>query len=268
MRAVRLARRRASLAGCLGVFALAACGPGAVESAEDVVEAAIERHGGDAFDRVSIRWDFREIPFGLDRDGGVFRYQRLVPDDQGRPVLQVMENEGTWIEQGGQRIGVDDQARRSIETAVNSVVYLGFLPFRLDDEGVQLEDLGTSELEGREYRKIGVTFGPEDGGRDWEDRFVYWFRDGDWALDYLAYWEATDPPTTRFRRAINRREVNGLVIQDYENYTADGIVEAPEGIAVAEYDRLFEEGQLRLVSMIEFENVRVTPEPEFPEATP
>lgn len=225
-----------------------------VETPEQVVRASIERHGGRAFDGVAIRWDFREVPFEVYRDRGRFRYQRTVTDPRGQSIVQVMENEGTWIEVGGTRQEVDADEVRRIESAVNSVVYLGFLPFRLDDPAVRMADLGTSEVEGRTYRKVEVTFDQDGGGRDWRDRFVYWFRDGEWTLDYLAYWEAVDPPVTRFRRAINRREVGGILVQDYENFSADDPT-----VDIADYDRLLNEGGLTLVSMVEFDEVRVEP---------
>jgi len=250
-------RVRMILASCLLFLALAACRQG-VETPEQVVRASIERHGGDVFNQVAIRWDFREVPFEVHLDRGRFRYQRTVEDPTGRPVVQVMENEGTWIEIDGARQEVDADEARRIETAVNSVVYFGFLPFRLEDDAVRLADLGVSELDGRSYRKIEVTFEQEGGGRDWQDRFIYWFREGDWTLDYLAYDEAVDPPVSRFRRAINRREVGGIIVQDYENYTA------LEALAdIADYDRVFEEGGVRLVSMVEFDDPQVLPGEAF-----
>lgn len=227
------------------------------DPAREIVEASIERHGGaDAFEDIRIQWDFRDVPFEVVRDDGRFHYQRTVMDSLGRPVVQVMENEGTWIEVDGERREVDDATRRSIETAVNSVVYFGFLPFRLDDPSVQLRDLGTAELEGEPYRKIEVTFAQEGGGRDWDDRFLYWFHTEDDTLDYLAYREQNEARTTRFRRAVNRREVGPLLLQDYENYTMEGGIDD-----IADYDRLFEAGELTLVSMVEFDDVQIDPAP-------
>jgi len=240
---------------CLRFFLLALVLAGcqqAVESPEQVIQASIERHGGQSFDRVVIRWDFRDVPFEIYRDRGLYRYQRTVTDPSGEVVVQVMENTGTWVEVDGERREVDADAARRIESAVNSVVYLGFLPFRLDDPAVRLADLGSAEMAGEVYRKIEVSFEQTGGGRDWQDRFVYWFRDGDWTLDYLAYWEAVDPPVTRFRRAVNRREVGGVLVQDYENYRAEDL-----SIDIADYDRLFEAGGMTLVSMVEFDNLRV-----------
>jgi hypothetical protein len=225
-----------------------------VETPEDVIRAAIDRYGGDAFDQVAVRWEFRGVPFEVHRDRGLFRYQRTVADSLGRAHVEVMENDGTWIEVDGVRQEVDEATVRRIESAVNSTVYLGFLPFRLDDSAVRLQDLGTGEVAGESYRKIQVTFQEDGGGRDWQDRFVYWFREGDWTLDYLAYWEAVDPPVTRFRRAMNRREVGGIVVQDYENFTAED-----DAVDISDYDRLFEEGRLTLVSVIEFDEVNVEP---------
>lgn len=247
------------------IVATAACGAGTVETAEDVVTAAIERHGGDRFDQVSIRWEFRSVPFGLDRDDGRFRYSRVMLDEQEIDILQVIGNDGTWIEVNGVPQELDASTRPTVESEINATVYLGFLPFRLDDAAVRMTDLGTAELEGRLYRKVEVSFEEDGGGRGWENRFVYWFRDGEWTLDYFAYAEPTTPPTTRFRRAVNPREIGGLLIQDYENYAVDGPAAESPDFDIADYDRLFEEGQVRLVSMVEFENVRVSDVPVFPE---
>lgn len=243
--------RRLALLAVLSA-GLVACQAGSPGGPAEIVAASIDRHGGDGFDRVHVTWDFRGVPFEVIRYDGSFRYQRTVEDSLGSPVVEVMQNEGSWTEADGQRRELDPQSRARLETAVNSVVYFGFLPFHLDDPPVRATDLGTGELEGEPYRKIEVTFEQEGGGADWEDRFIYWFHEVDGTLDYLAYREAADVETTRFRRAVNRREIGGLLVQDYENYTGD-----PDVGDVADYDRLFEAGRLRLVSMVEFDNLAV-----------
>jgi hypothetical protein len=226
----------------------------ALDGPEAVVAQSIQAHGGQAFDRVHVRWGFRGIPFEVIRDNGRFRYQRTVSDSLGQAIVEVMENEGSWIEVGGTRQEVDPQRRARLETAVNSVVFFGFLPFKLDDPPVRATDLGSAMVAGQPYRKIQVTFRREGGGPDWEDRHILWFHETDHTLDYLAYREVADVETTRFRRAINRRQVGGILLQDYENYTGDPDVED-----VANYDQLFEGGGLRLVSMVEFDDLEIRP---------
>ncbi len=247
-----LVTRRLALLAVLSAGLVSACQVGSPGGPAEIVAASIDRHGGDGFDRVHLTWDFRGVPFEVIRYDGSFRYQRTVEDSLGSPVVEVIQNEGSWVEVDGERRELDPQSRARLETAVNSVVYFGFLPFHLDDPPVRATDLGTGELAGEPYRKIGITFEQEGGGPDWEDRFIYWFHEVDGQLDYLAYREAADVETTRFRRAVNRREIGGLLVQDYENYTGD-----PDVGDVADYDRLFEAGRLRLVSMVEFENLAV-----------
>jgi hypothetical protein len=225
-----------------------------VDTPLEVVRASIDFHGGDTFESSSIHWTFRDIPYEVHRSDGLFRHQRTVADSLGREVVEVMGNEGIWVEVDGLRSEADQARQDAIVSAVNPTVYLGFLPFKLDDSAVHLADLGSATVEGRLYRRIEATFTEEGGGQGWENRFVFWFRDGEWSLDYLAYDEPGDPRVTRFRRAINRRDVGGIVVQDYENYTDD-----PETGDIVDYDRRFEEGALRLVSMVEFEEVEVLP---------
>lgn len=221
--------------------------------AEEIVSRAIEHYGGERFDRIEIDFRMREHDFRLVRDDGRYLYERTGINDEGAMVREVMDNDGTyrWVE--GVRDPLTESERASVETAVNSVVYFGFLPFRLDDPAVRLDHLGTAELEGHTYDKVEVTFEAEGGGRDWEDRFIYWFDPEEGTLDYLAYRYHTGEGGTRFRKAVNRREVGGIIVQDYENYTAD-----PEIEDVAEYDRWFEEGRLTLVSEVRLEDVDVS----------
>jgi hypothetical protein len=64
-------------------------------------------------------------------------------------------------------------------------------------------------------------------------------------MDYLAY--ASGGP--RFRKAIKREKVDGVVFQDYENY------EIPDStLSVFNYDKAFLEGRARLLSKIEQQN--------------
>lgn len=244
-----------ALAFALALGPVAGCtGPG---PAARTVERAIERHGGDAYRAGEITFSFRGTPFRIEQSDGRFRYERRYTDEAGRAVREILSNEGVALEVDGEAVLVDAAERDRIATAVNSVVYFGFLPYRLTDPAVRLRDLGDARVDGEPYRKVEVTFRPEGGGIDWEDRFVYWFHAEDHTLDYLAYRYHRDGGGTRFRRAFNRRTVGGILVQDYENYAA------PEPVAdIADYDRLFEEGRLEVISVVALEDLVVDGDPE------
>ena len=133
------------------------------------------------------------------------------------------------------------------------------LPFQLGDPAVTARYLGEETLDGEPYHRVEVTFEQEGGGRDWEDRYLYWFHIDEGTLDYFAYRYTMGEGGTRCRRAVNRRTVEGILIQDYENLVAPGLED------IAEYGRAFEEGRLEWVSDVVLENVSVEPPPEgFP----
>ncbi len=243
---------RLGLAIALGALVVTgACEP-AAESPERIVDSAIERHGGDLFENSLIRFDFRGDDYEVIQDGGAFSYRRSYTDDTGRTIVEGMDNDGTWREVDGQPVPLDADARAEVELTVNSTIYFQFLPFRLRDPAVQLRRLESTVVSGEPYEKIEVTFLEEGGGEDWEDRFLYWFHQDDHTLDYMAYRYDRGGGGTRFRRAVNRREVGGLLLQDYENYTAD-----PEVDDIADYDRLWEAGAVDFLSMIEIDAVEV-----------
>jgi len=223
---------------------------------ERVVHDAIEAHGGERFRALQLEFDFRGTPFLVVYDDGLFVFERRTTGPDGRTVVDRMDNDGTTRTVNGTPVDLAPQDLASLETAVNSVVYFALLPWRLQDPAVHLRDLGDAELDGEPYRKIEVTFEPDGGGRDWEDQFVYWFHRDTHMLDFMAYRYHTGEGGTRFRRAVNRREIGGIVLQDYENFAAEGDLDD-----VAAYDELYRTGGLRLVSLVELEAVRISVPP-------
>lgn len=146
-----------------------------------------------------------------------------------------------------------EQDSLSWSSTFTSVPYFAVLPFRLQDPAVDAKWLGMEDVNGIEYDKIEVTFEQEGGGRDWEDRFVYWFRRNGRTMDYLAYRFGDAPDDTRFREAKNIRTVGGIRFADYNNY----VYESP-GLDIAVYDSLFEAGVLERVSTVDLDNVSVS----------
>ena len=238
-------------ASCLSVLLLLVLVACDEQPGEAILDRAIERHGGEVLDHAVVEFDFRDAHFIVRRDGGTFQYERHYTDSTGT-VREVLNNDEVIREVDGERVSLPEDERRQVETAVNSVVYFALLPYFLDDPAVQPRYLGTTTIDGEPYHEIEVTFRQEGGGRDWEDRFVYWIQRERSTMDYLAYRFHVDGGGTRFRKAYNIRTVGGVRFADYENYTSERI-----GTAIEEYDSWPDD--LRLVSTIELDNVDVRP---------
>jgi hypothetical protein len=245
--------RSSPFAPLLAFFCLLAgmAGCDTEDPAREVVGESIQAHGGEYFQDVEIRFRFRDADFSVVRQNGRFHYERVRQDGSNR-IREWMTNEETAREVNGTPVEMTDEEVAQVETGINSVVYFGLLPFHLLDPAVQHADLGRAEIDGAPYRVIEVTFQEDGGGPDWEDRFVYWFHEDDRTLDYLAYRYYRDGGGTRFRKAVNRRVVGGLVIQDYENFTATEEVDD-----IARYPDLMDRDQLDLVSYVALEEVSV-----------
>ncbi|GIV57466.1 MAG: hypothetical protein KatS3mg042_0379 [Rhodothermaceae bacterium] len=232
---------------------LAACAGGPPDP-QAIVDAAIATHGGDVLRHAVVEFDFRGKHFRITRDGGRFQYERLYTDSTGA-VREVLNNDELYREVDGRRVDLTEKERLKMEEDVNSVVYFALLPFPLNDPAVQKRYLGATTIRGEPYHEVEITFRPEGGGRDYQDRFVYWFHRDRATMDYLAYFYYTNVTGSRFREAYNVRTVGGVRFADYHNYKADSV-----GVEdVEHYDTLFEEGRLTHVSDIVLENVRVTP---------
>ena len=220
-----------------------------------IVDRAIDAHGGDHLNQVKIEFDFRGRRFTIMLDGGLFQYQREWQDSTGQ-IRDVLNNDGVYREVDGRRIEPTPELRRSIESGVNSVCYFVLLPFRLNDPAVRKHYLGTAVLEGEPYHKVEVSFRKEGGGRDYEDRFVYWFHRERYTMDYLAYGFHVDDGGTRFRESLSSRVVGGIRFDDYRNYTSPLFPDPTD--TIERYDSLFAVGAVEHVSDIILENVRVS----------
>lgn len=232
---------------------LAACAASPPDP-QAIVDAAFEAHGSERLLHAVVAFDFRGKHFKVTRDGGVFQYERLYTDSTGA-VREVLNNDDLYREVNGARVTLTEKERLKMEEDVNSVVYFALLPFSLNDPAVRKKYLGEATVKGEPYHEVEITFVPEGGGRDYQDRFVYWFHRDRHTMDYLGYYYHTNVTGARFREAYNVRTVGGVRFADYHNYKGDDV-----GIDdVQRFDALFEAGKLSLVSEIELENITVRP---------
>jgi hypothetical protein len=242
----------------LAVLMLAGCATGRGEDRDDVarghrlIEQARQSHGSAALDNASVEFTFRGDRYVADRENGRFMYTRIWRDEDGREIHDRLSNDGVERLVDGQQVTLEPAEALAAEERVNSVVYFALLPYNLTDSSVRARHVGTDTLRGEPYEAVEVTFEEEGGGRDWEDRFVYWIHRENGTMDYLAYRYHTNTGGTRFREAYNPRVVNGVRFADFRNYAfADGDRQ------IEDYPARLADGGLRLVSEIVLDSVRV-----------
>ena len=252
IRAIGRARLIAAASG-LAVAFLSGCAE-QPDEARQIVDAAIDYQGGEFLDRTRISFDLRGRHYRVTRDRGRFTYERIYTDSTGNNIHDILNNDGLYRERNGERVELDSAQHRSALVGVNSTVYFALLPYPLQDPAVRTQYLGTAAVGDANYHEIEVTFVPEGGGLDYEDRFVYWIGTDVPVVDYLAYYYFTEGGGSRFRRAVNKRRVGGILFSDYENYAAPRDSNFTD---IHVYDALFEQDSLSLVSTIDLENIRV-----------
>lgn len=249
---------RSTLLAAFAALAFAGCVSEADSDPQAIVDAAIAAHGGGVMDAVKLSFTFRGTPFSLEKDGGRFAYRRTTADSLGRTVEDVIDNDGAHRFVGQEEVEIDSITTRRINSDLMSVAYFALLPLPLNDAAVKKRYVGSQTIKGQPYDIVEVTFAQERGGRDYQDIFVYWFHADRHTMDYLAYSyvlgdDETGPNATgiRFRQAGNVRDVDGYRVQDYRNFTADA------GTDLTAMGLLFEVGELRVVSDVQLEDVRV-----------
>lgn len=220
-----------------------------------IVQRARLAHGADVLDHAVVTFGFRGRKFMAERDGGRFTYSRVWTDSTGT-VRDVLGNDGLARTVDGAPIALRGGDALAAEGSVNSVVYFALLPYALADAAVQPRLLGADTLAGEPYGLVEVTFRPEGGGRDHQDRFVYWIHRERSTMDYLAYSYEVNGGGARFRQAVNPRTVGGVRFADYRNYSAEPLEPPLEAMG-----RMFEADSLELLSEIVLDDVQVEPLP-------
>jgi len=226
-------------------------------SADDLLTRVANAHGKAVIDTSVVTFVFRGDTFRLFHENGRYRYDRVRIDSTGRQIREVLSNDSLYRTVDGSPVDLTTKERRDVNVAVNSVAYFALLPHALTDPAVSARRLRVDTVRGTSYHVVEVTFRQEDGGPDWEDRFIYWFDTETLAMDYLAYayglGEGDEDPGHRFREAYNVRRVNGVRVADYLNYTDSTITPS----TLSRYPTRLGAPTLVEVSRIELDSVRV-----------
>ncbi len=222
------------------------------EKAQQIVDAAIEEHGGSKYEDSRVTFDFRDRHYTATRGGGKFQYERIFKDTSGAEIRDVLTHEGFYREKDGKRVALSEKDSSAYANSVNSVIYFALLPYFLNDAAVIKQYLGEVTIKGEPYQKVKVTFQQKGGGKDFEDEYMYWFHKDNHTLDYLAYSFQVNGGGARFREAYSTRTSNGIRFANYRNYKP-----VDDNRNVAEFDALFENDGLEQLSLIELKQVRV-----------
>lgn len=220
-------------------------------STEKIIDKSIAFYGMEKLENADVAFDFRQYQFKVSRQNGRFRYERFFTDSTGNKVHDVLTNDGLIREVNNRAVKLSDKENAAYTESVNATVYFLYLPLKLNDPAVQKKLLGQVNIGDKEYYKIEISFSKQDGGKDYDDIYYYWFDTKDYSMDHLAY----STGGNRFRQVLKLHEVDGVRFQDYINY------ERPKNdsvTALIKYDSLYQADKLPVLSRIELKNIRVS----------
>lgn len=213
-----------------------------------IINKAIKAHGGKLYDNASYQFTFRNKQYTFTNSNNSYKYTVKRTKD-GKEIYDVLDNGNLSRTIDGQSIALNDKDRGNLSEALNSVIYFATLPYKLKDKAVHKTHKGKTVIKGEEYEVVKVTFSEDGGGKDFEDQYYYWVNTKTNTVDYLAYNYQVNNGGVRFRSSYNRRNVDGILFQDYVNYKAE------VGTPLADLPALYEKGALKEVSRIDTENV-------------
>lgn len=220
-------------------------------TAQIVIDKAIDVSCHGNCGQATIDFVFRGRQYIGMRNDGNYQYERITTDTTGitRDVLTNTHFKRYFNES---LITVADTMAFKYSNSINGVLYFAQLPYGLNDSAVRKKLIGEEMINGEPYYEVEIYFSEEKGGKDFEDVFMYWIHQNNYTVDYLAYSYLTDGGGIRFREAYNPRIVNGIRFVDYNNFKPESL-DTP----LEELDKLFVEGKLKLLSVIETEDINV-----------
>jgi hypothetical protein len=225
------------------------------DKAQQTIDFAIKSHGVEKLSYSRVSFHFRGKKYTAYRDFGSFRLIRSFEDTiNGAPVSirDELSNTGFVRYENERPVEIPKKKASALRQSVNSVHYFFQLPYSLNDEAVKKQYLGEVEIESELYDKIRISFNEVGGGDDHEDIFIYWINKRSGLIDYLAYQFHVNGGGIRFRKAVNRKTINGVTVQDYLNYKPQN-----ELLTLTATDEAYKEGQLVLLSEIINEQVDI-----------
>lgn len=235
----------------------------ATDTAQQIVDRAIEHHGGDLYESTvteltitSRSGSFRVVS---KVEGELFDHviHTTGRDGEEREMRATNDRVELWVD--GEPVPVAEEDRQRIRDTVMARVYFPFLPYRLNDPSVEKRDLGTEVWDGRELRKVKVTF--EAGtSTDAEDEYLYWFDPETGRLEQFAYSFHTGQGGLRLRQGFNYRRVGGILFMDSKNLGVNGL-EGPGGeeLTVESVTPAFAQEEMELISTVELSDIAVRP---------
>ena len=228
---------------------------GPPQSRLDVVDRAIEHHGGEIYRHSETELDLCsksgcfDVTARLDGD----RWAYTVSGKSGSSQLRVRSaHDALTVHRDGAEETVAAGKEQRFRDWAMARVYFCFLPFRLNDPSVYKQDFGLVDWDGRRLHKVKVTF--EAGtSTDAGDQYMYWFDPETARLEHFAYSYDDNGGGIRFREAVRYRRVGGLLFFDQENHGIDG-----PGLSVDAIDAAYVRDAMRHVSTVRLEHIRVS----------
>lgn len=218
------------------------------DTSELLFQSVLEKHGGSRYDSAHYRFVFRKVNYSFKNSGSDYNYAREFQKD-GQNIKDRMGPDSFIREVDGSPIELSGEDILKYRSSLNSVIYFATLPHKLADASVKREIVGKDSVDGHSYFLMKVSFKKEGGGEDFDDEYMYWINSQSKTMDYFAYNYQVNGGGVRFRSFYNRRQVEGIIFQDYINY------EAPIGTALIDLAHLKEKGELTELSRILSEEI-------------
>ena len=221
------------------------------KTVKEIINKSIEVSGFNA-NEIDITFDFRAYHYEFFRKDYNFTYARTTIKDDKKIRDELSSTKGLKRFIDSVPESLTDSLAMVYSNSLNSVMYFFQLPKPLLDGAVHSELLDEIKIEEATYWTIKVYFSEEGGGEDYQDEYRYWINQDTYEIDYLAYNYTTEGGGIRFRKAINKKRVKGILFQDYQNFSPSNKFEPLDSLP-----QIYEDGLLPQISLIENKNIIV-----------
>ena len=91
--------------------------------AQQIIDKAIEAHGGKNYDNLKLEFDFRKRHFKAEKKPGFYHYEKVYTDKSGKEVHDILDNGSFNRNIDGEPADLTEKQIAGYSNSLNSVIY-------------------------------------------------------------------------------------------------------------------------------------------------
>ena len=218
-------------------------------AAEEILSYSIESSGGEDFMNSSISFNIDDFNYQIIRQGNIqdFQVVRQVDTIQYKAIYKNGYSAYFINDINQEEIA---HSRKFIETRLEGETYIFSIPHVFKQNATIVSKMEDVYIDQKKYYSLHITFKVIED--DPEDEFYLYIDQETFLVDYYAYKFDLTGNRRLFKKAINRKNIEGIAFTDYWAFSSP-----VDSTALKDLYKLYNIKSLQGLAKIEYQNIAV-----------